>query len=170
MQFPAKITSSNIWVAIPQLIDLFYIGMPVVRTDSRSVRRTITWLPKFLGWVDYYIFLLMHGASAARASRARAPLLTLLLPVIRSLVTSLENIQHIVQSEMVRMGTLISLRTLYNTVADPGERLTLPSPSLFSDQTEARRAKKNFGDRPPYIRVWILHCNNPKFFYFINVQ
>ena len=54
------------------------------------------------------------------------------------------------------MGTLISLRILYNTVADPGEGLTLPPPpppsppppSLFADQTEARRAKKNFGDRP----------------------
>ena len=34
MQFPAKITSSCIWVAIPQLIELFYIGMPVVWTDN----------------------------------------------------------------------------------------------------------------------------------------
>ena len=94
---------------------------------------------------------LPHFLTHAWCSAVRASLLTLLLPVIRSLVTSLENIQHIVQSEMVRMGTLISLRILYNTVADPGERLILPSPSpfLFSDQTEARRAKKNFGDRPP---------------------
>ena len=36
MRFPAKIASSCIWVAY-LLIDLFYIGMPVVRTDGRSV-------------------------------------------------------------------------------------------------------------------------------------
>ena len=36
MQFPTKITWSCIWVAIPQLIELFYIGMPVVRTDSNN--------------------------------------------------------------------------------------------------------------------------------------
>ena len=36
MRFPAKITSSCIWVAILQLIELFYIGMPVVRTDSNN--------------------------------------------------------------------------------------------------------------------------------------
>ena len=35
------------------LIKLFYIGMPVVRTDGRMV----TWLPKFLRWMDYQIFL-----------------------------------------------------------------------------------------------------------------
>ena len=38
------------------LIELFYIGMPVVRTDGRTVGRagvrcTVTWLPNFLGWV-----------------------------------------------------------------------------------------------------------------------
>ena len=27
--------------------------------DGRSVGRTVTWLPKFLGWVDYQIFLPM---------------------------------------------------------------------------------------------------------------
>ena len=45
------------WVAfgLPYLlIELFYIGMPVVRTDGRSLARcTVTWLPNFLGWVDY---------------------------------------------------------------------------------------------------------------------
>ena len=41
-------------------IELFYIGMPVVRTDGRSVGRcTITWLPNSLGWVVYQIFLPM---------------------------------------------------------------------------------------------------------------
>ena len=42
------------------LIDLFFIGSPVLRTDSRAFRRsggrvvgrcTVTWLPNFLGWV-----------------------------------------------------------------------------------------------------------------------
>ena len=34
-----------------------------------------------------------------------------------------------------------------------------PPPSLFLDQTEARKAEKNlFGDRaPPYLKVWIRH-------------
>ena len=74
MRFPAKITSSCI--GLPYLlIELFFIGMPVVRTDGlsggRSVGRcTVTWLPNFLGWVDYFIFLLMvlrWHASCARA-------------------------------------------------------------------------------------------------------
>ena len=68
MRFPAKITSSCFW--LPYLMmELFYIGMPVVWTD----RRTVTWLPKFLGWVDYHIFLGLGLRS--RALRAReAPL------------------------------------------------------------------------------------------------
>ena len=52
------------WVAsgLPYLlINLFYIGMPVVPTDGRSLARyTVTWLPNFLGWVDYHIFLGME--------------------------------------------------------------------------------------------------------------
>ena len=51
------------WVAfgLPYLlIELFYIGMPVVRTDGRAGGRcTVTWLPNFLGWVDYHISLAM---------------------------------------------------------------------------------------------------------------
>ena len=54
----AKITSSCIWVAIP--VELFYIGMPLVWTDGRSGGLcTVTWLPNFLGWVVYFIFLPM---------------------------------------------------------------------------------------------------------------
>ena len=42
------------------LIELFYIGIPVLRTDSRAVGRcTVTWLSNFLGWVVYHIFLPM---------------------------------------------------------------------------------------------------------------
>ena len=51
------------WVAfrLPYLlIELFYIGNHVVRTDSRAVgRSTVTWLSNFLGWVVYHIFLPM---------------------------------------------------------------------------------------------------------------
>ena len=64
------------WVTfgLPYLLtELFYIGMPLVRTDSRAVGRcTVTWLPNFLGWVVYHIFF-THGAPL-RALRARAPL------------------------------------------------------------------------------------------------
>ena len=49
------------WVAfgLPYLlIDLFYIGMPVVRTDDRSLGvRSRDY--HFLGWVDYHISLAM---------------------------------------------------------------------------------------------------------------
>ena len=55
------------------LIELFYIGRPVVRTDALSGGRcTVTRLPNFLGWVDYFTFLPM--VLRWRASRARAPL------------------------------------------------------------------------------------------------
>ena len=57
------------WVAfgLPHLlIELFYIGVPVVGTDGRSLSRcTVTWLPNFLGCVDYHICWAM-GLSAAR--------------------------------------------------------------------------------------------------------
>ena len=41
MRFPAKITLNCIWVAIP-VFELFYIGLPVVRTDDRAGGRTVT--------------------------------------------------------------------------------------------------------------------------------
>ena len=42
------------------LIFLLYIGMPLVRTNGRSLARsTFTWLPNFLRWVDYHISLVM---------------------------------------------------------------------------------------------------------------
>ena len=48
------------WVAfrLPYLlVELFYIGIPVVRTDSRAVGRcTVTWFSNFLGWGVYHIF------------------------------------------------------------------------------------------------------------------
>ena len=57
------------WVAfgLPYLsIELFYIGRPVVGTGGRSLSRcTVTWLPNFLGCVDYHICWAM-GLSATR--------------------------------------------------------------------------------------------------------
>ena len=62
LELKKKKTSSCIWVPI-SITGLFYIDMPVVRTDGkggRSVGRcTVTWLPTFLRWVDYFIFLPM---------------------------------------------------------------------------------------------------------------
>ena len=58
MQFPPQ--QPQVAFGLPYLlVELFYIGMSVVRTDGR----TVTWLPKFLGWVDYHIFL-GWGSSA----------------------------------------------------------------------------------------------------------
>ena len=71
MRFPAKITSSCIWVAIP--VDRVILHWYACGADGRSLGRcTVTWLPNFLGWVDYFIFLPM--VLRRRASRARAPL------------------------------------------------------------------------------------------------
>ena len=72
MRFPTKIYSSCIWVAIP-------VGRVILHwyscgADGRS------WLPKFLGWVDYQI-LLTHGVPL----RARgAPLLNAMTDLIHS--------------------------------------------------------------------------------------
>ena len=53
------------WVAfgLPYLlIELFYIGMPVMRTDGRAlVQCMVMWLPNFLGWVRLPHFL-SYGA------------------------------------------------------------------------------------------------------------
>ena len=67
MRFPT--TSSCIWVAIP--VDWVILHfMPVVQTDGRQVDgRTVTWLPKFLGWVDFHIFLGMGLRSPALCVR-----------------------------------------------------------------------------------------------------
>ena len=67
MRFPAKITSSCIWLPY-LLIELFYIGMPVMWTDGRTVTR----LPKSLGWVDYHIFLGMGLRSRALSAWSSA--------------------------------------------------------------------------------------------------
>ena len=54
------------------LIELFYIGMPAVRTDGRAGGWcTVTWLPNFLGWVVYHILLPMVLRCALRARELR---------------------------------------------------------------------------------------------------
>ena len=47
MRFPAKITSSCIWVAIPVVWVILHCY--ACGADGRSVGRTVKWLPKFLG-------------------------------------------------------------------------------------------------------------------------
>ena len=57
MRFPSKITSSYIWVAIPidwVILHWFACGADG-QSGGRACGRTVTWLPKFLGWVDYFI-------------------------------------------------------------------------------------------------------------------
>ena len=52
--------------------------MPVARTDGRAGGRMVTWLPNFLGWVDYFIFLPMVLRCARLASEISAKNLYLL--------------------------------------------------------------------------------------------
>ena len=47
-----------------------------------------------------------------------------------------------------RSFNLSASKCLYRSVADPGEGPGGPAPPLFFDQTLARRAQKNFLDRP----------------------
>ena len=72
----------KLWVAfglLYLLIELFYIGIPVVRTDSRSLAWcTVTRLPNFLRWVDYRISLAMGFCPRmVRSATCGAPLLFL---------------------------------------------------------------------------------------------
>ena len=66
MRLPTKITSSCIWVAIP--VDWVILHWCACGADGRSFGRcTVTWLPNFLGWIDF----LTHGALLrARKSSA----------------------------------------------------------------------------------------------------
>ena len=71
MRFPTKISSSRIWVAIP--VDWLILHWYACGADRRSLGRwTVTWLPNFLGWVAYFIFLpmVLHCARFARESSA----------------------------------------------------------------------------------------------------
>ena len=67
MRFPVKITSSCIWVAIP--VDWVILHWYACDADGRSgCRCTVTWLPNFLGWVVYHIFLPMVLRFARESS------------------------------------------------------------------------------------------------------
>ena len=75
MRFPAKITSSRIAFGLPYLlIELFSIGMPVVRTDGRMLGRSVYGhvITKFsrMGRLLHFLTMVLRW----RASRARASL------------------------------------------------------------------------------------------------
>ena len=62
---------SYIWVAIP--VEWVILHWYACGADGRSVGRcTVTWLPNFLGWVVYHIFLpmVLRCARFARESSA----------------------------------------------------------------------------------------------------
>ena len=64
MRFPAKITSSRIWVAIP--VDWVILHWYACGADGRSLRRavgrcTVTWLPNFTR-MGRLLHFLTHGA------------------------------------------------------------------------------------------------------------
>ena len=68
------------WLSYFTLICL-WCGRTVSRAGGRAGGRcTVTWLPNFLGWVDYFIFLPM--VLRWRASRARAPLIVIVIIII----------------------------------------------------------------------------------------
>ena len=103
MRFPAKITSSCIWVTIP--VDWVILHWYTCGADGRSRGRaggrcTVTWLPNFLGWVDYFIFLPM--VLRWHAPRARASLKSTVWPLLTDtsllrtarLVPEMPNIIH----------------------------------------------------------------------------
>ena len=70
MRFPVKITSSCIWVAIP--VDWVILHWYTCCADGRSGGRcTVKWLPSFLGWVVYHIFLPTVLRCAFRARELR---------------------------------------------------------------------------------------------------
>ena len=70
MRLPVKITSTCIWVVKP-VVELFYIGMPVVRTNGRAGGRSVYdhVITKFsrMGSLSHF---LTHGAPL-RSIRAR---------------------------------------------------------------------------------------------------
>ena len=70
MRFPIKITSSCIWVAIP--VDWIILHWYACGADGRSPGWcTVTWLPNFLGWVLYHVFLPMVLRCALRKRELR---------------------------------------------------------------------------------------------------
>ena len=70
--------------------------MPVVRTDGRSVGRSlgrsVTWLPNFLEWVDF----LSYGVPPTRARSARVELRYKFCPIVAQ--TMIKNSQNVVKN------------------------------------------------------------------------
>ena len=54
----------------------------------RTVGRTVTWLPKFLGWVDYHIFLLMVLRCARFARESSAIIIVIIIIIIIIIVVA----------------------------------------------------------------------------------
>ena len=69
-------TLSCIWVAIP--VHWVILHWYTCGADGRLLARcTVTWLPNFLGWVDYHISLAMGlRPRAARSAAHGAPLIS----------------------------------------------------------------------------------------------
>ena len=72
IRFPAETASSCISVAIPVdwVVLRWFVCGASGRTVGRGGERTVTWLPNFLGWVDYFILLpmVLRCARFARKS------------------------------------------------------------------------------------------------------
>ena len=52
----------------PRPTTLSYTHFTLVACDADGRARTVTWLPKVLGWLDYHIFLGMGPHSRVRGS------------------------------------------------------------------------------------------------------
>ena len=85
------------------LIELFYIGMPVVRTDGRAGGRSVYGhvITKFFGWVNYFIF--SYPWCSAGVLRARGPAIMRLLHVKFMLLSNCGTftVYHIVYNDII---------------------------------------------------------------------
>ena len=64
---------SCIWVAIP--VDWIILHRYACGKEGRSLARcTVTWLPNFLGWVDYHISLAMGLRALSSANETSTPI------------------------------------------------------------------------------------------------
>ena len=82
--FPNKLTLSCVCWLNYFTLECLWCGRTVGRSGSRC---TVTWLPNFLGWVVYHIFLPMVLRCALRARELRYKLLglSILYPLDNSL-------------------------------------------------------------------------------------
>ena len=125
MRIPTKITLSCIWVAIP--VDWVIWHWYAWVADGRSLGRaggrcTVTWLPNFLGWVDYFIFLLMvlrwrdsRESSAITASQMAKQMVTLRIKMHRSRVS--DGFDHFTRVCPASLPYFLSTNSLRNVFA-----------------------------------------------------